>query len=58
MKISQSAFIQDFDIEKKLIECNANIILMKTGFAIKMTESEDYKKADFYIYQQLIGKLI
>lgn len=38
MKISQSAFIQDLVIEKGLIKCNTNVIPMKTGSVIKMTE--------------------
>lgn len=31
---------------------------MKAGSIIKMTELEDYEKADLYTYQWLIGKLI
>ena len=44
IKINQSAFIRDFVIEKKLIDCNANVIPMKVGSAIKMNDSEDYKE--------------
>lgn len=58
MKISQSVFIQDLIIKKELMECNTNVILIKISFAIEMTKSEDYKEADFYTYQWLIGKLI
>lgn len=38
MKISQSAFIRDLVIEEGLTECNANVIPMKAGSAIEMTE--------------------
>lgn len=58
MKISQSAFIQDFVIEKRLIEYNTNMILMKTDSTIEMTKLKNYKKANLYIYQWLIGKLM
>lgn len=58
MKISQSAFIQDLVIEEGLTECNANVIPMKAGSAIEMTEPEDYEEADLRTYQQLIGKLM
>lgn len=58
MKIDQSAFIRDLVIEKGLTDCNANVISMKAGSSIKMTDPEDYKEADFCTYQQLIGKLM
>lgn len=58
MKIDLSAFIQDLVIVESLIEYNANVILIKAGFTIEMLEPEYYKKADLYIYQQLIDKLI
>lgn len=58
MKISQSVFIQDLVIEEGLTECNANVIPMKAGSTIEMTEPEDYEKADLRIYQRLIGKLM
>lgn len=51
IKISQLIFIQDFVIEQKLTKCNVNMIPIKTGSAIKMTELENYKEADFCIYQ-------
>lgn len=58
MNISQLAFIQDLIINEGLTECNANVILMKTGSAIEITEPKDYKETDLRTYQQLIGKLM
>ncbi len=58
MKIDQSAFIQDLVIKEGLTNCNANIILMKTGSSIKMSNPKDYKEAHLCTYQQLIKKLI
>lgn len=58
IKIYQSAFIRDLVIKEKLTNCNANIILMKTGSSIKMSDLEDYEKTDFYTYQRLVKKLI
>lgn len=58
MKIDQSAFIRDLVIEEGLTECNANVISMKAGSAIEMTEPEDYEEADLRTYQRLIGKLM
>ena len=46
MMINQSAFVKDFIIEKRLIECNTNIIPMKAGLAIKMSDLENYNKID------------
>ncbi len=57
-KIDQSAFIWELVIEEKLTKCNANIIPMKAGSSIEMTEPEDYKETDLRIYQQLVGKLM
>lgn len=34
------------------------MILMKTNSAIEMTEPENYKKVDFHLYQQLLGKFM
>lgn len=50
IKISQSEYIQVLVIEERLLECNANVIPMKAGSTIKMTESEDYEEADLRIY--------
>lgn len=58
IKIDQSAFIQNLVIKEKFTNCNANIISIKSRLSIKMIDLEDYKKANFYTYQQLIGKLI
>ncbi len=58
MKINQSAFIRDLVIEERLTECNANVIPMKTGSTIEMSEPEDYREVDLRTYQRLIGKLI
>ena len=44
IKINQLAFIRDFVIKERLIDCNANVILMKTGFAIEMNDLEDYEE--------------
>lgn len=37
MKIDQSTFIKNFIIERERINCNANVIPIKTRSAIKMT---------------------
>ena len=58
MKIDQSAFIRDLIIKERLTKCNTNVIPMKAGSSIKMSESDDYDKTDIHTYQQLIGKLI
>ena len=58
IKINQSAFIRDLVIEEKLTECNANVILIKTGLAIKIFNPDDYDEIDLYRYQCLIGKLM
>lgn len=58
MKIDQSTFIRDLVIEKGLIECNANVILMKAGSAIEMIGPNNYEEIEFQEYQRLIGKLM
>lgn len=58
MKIHQSVFIRDLIIEKKLTNYNANVIPMKTGLSIKMSDPKDHKKPNLYTYQRLIGKLM
>lgn len=58
MKIHQSAFIQDLVIEKRLTNCNANVIPMKAGSSIEILDLEDYEKANFHTYQKLVGKLM
>lgn len=46
IRIHRSAFIRDLVIEKELNDCNANVIQMKAGSSIKMTDAEDYEAAD------------
>ncbi len=50
MKIDQSAFIRDLVIEEGLTECNANVIPMKAGSAIEMSEPKNYEDADLRTY--------
>lgn len=50
MKINQLVFIRDLVIEKKLTECNTNIIPIKPGLAIEMFYSNNYKETDLCIY--------
>lgn len=58
MKIDQLAFVQDLVIKEGLTNCNANVIPIKAGLSIKMTDSEDYEEADLHTYQRLIRKLM
>lgn len=58
LKINQSAFIRDLVIEEGLTDCNANVIPMKAGLAIEMTDPKDYEETELQEYQQLIGKLM
>lgn len=44
IKIDQSAFIKNLVIKKKIINYNANFILIKVGFMIEMKNPKDYKK--------------
>ena len=57
MNITQSEFIRDLVIEG-LTECNTNVIPMKAGSAIEMTEPDDDEETDLRTYQRLVGKLI
>ena len=57
-KINQLILIKNLVIDKRLVDCNANIIPMKTGLSIKIEDPEDYKETNFWTYQQLIGKLM
>ena len=50
IKIDQSAFIRDLVIKKEPINCNANLIPMKAGLSIEITDPKDYEEADLYIY--------
>ena len=58
MKIDQSAFVRDLVLEEGLTDCNANVIPMKAGSAIDMSDPEDYEEVDLHTYQRLIGKLM
>lgn len=49
-KIDQSAFIKDTVIEKRLSNCNANVIPMKAGLSIDMGNPEDYKETNLWMY--------
>lgn len=49
IKIEQSAFIRDLITRKRLTECNANFILIKTKPSIKMSKLDDYNKINLYI---------
>lgn len=50
MKIDQSAFVKDFVIEKRLINCNTNFILIKARLAIKISNLKDYNKTHLQEY--------
>lgn len=44
IKIDQSAFIKNLVIEKRLIKYNSNIIPIKTGSTIEITDPENYEE--------------
>lgn len=58
LKIDQLAFIQDLVIEERLTKCNANVMPIKAGSSIEMSDLEDYEEANLRTYQRLIGKLM
>lgn len=58
MKVHQSAFVLDLVIDKRLTNCNVNVIPMKVGSSIKMTDPEDYDKTNHHTYQKFVGKLM
>lgn len=58
MNIDLSIFIRDLVIEKRLIDCNANVTPMKVRSAIEITDPEGYKETELREYQRLISKLI
>ena len=58
MKIHQSAFIRDLVIKEGLTNYNANVIPIKAGSSIEMSEPEDYKEVNLHMYQKLIEKLM
>ena len=45
-------------MEENLPDCNANVVPIKAGSAIDISDINAYKEEDLYTYQQLIGKLI
>lgn len=47
IKIDQSVFIKDFVIKKGFTKYNANIILIKTGFAIDIGKAKNYEDTNF-----------
>lgn len=46
IKIDQSAFIRDSLIEEELTSYNANVILIKAGSFINMSDLENYKEVN------------
>lgn len=46
IKINQSAFVKNFVIKKKLIDYNANIILIKAILAIEILDTKNCSKTD------------
>lgn len=50
MKINKSIFIKNLIIEKRVIDCNANIIPIKANLLIEMGDLGNYKKTDFEMY--------
>lgn len=58
MQINQSVLNKNLIIEKKLKDCNANIIPIKTRLFIKMLNRKNFNKTDLQEYQQLVGKLM
>lgn len=58
IKIHQSAFVGDLIIKKELTNCNTNVIPMKAGSSIKMTDLENYNETDLHMYQKLVRKLM
>lgn len=45
-------------IDKRLTNCNTNVILIKAGSSIEMTDLQDYNETDLRTYQKLIKKLM
>lgn len=58
MKIYQSAFVWDLVIEEKLTNYNANVIPIKVGLSIKMTNLENYNETNFHTFKRFVGKLM
>ena len=51
IKIHQLAYILDLVEEEGLTNCNANVISIKTGSSIEMTDLENYEKVNLHMYQ-------
>lgn len=58
MNINQLAIISNQVINKKLTECNINIISINVGFIIKILDPKNSNKTNIYKYKCLIGKLM
>lgn len=50
IKIDQSAFIRDLIINKKFINYDINIILIKARLTIEMLDPDNYNKTKLYKY--------
>lgn len=53
MRIHQPIFVRDLVIGERFFDYNVNVILIKVGSSIKMTDPEDYDKIELHIYQKL-----
>lgn len=51
MKIDQFAVIQDLVIEEDLDNCNANIVSMKVGSFIDISNMDIYEEKNLYTFQ-------
>lgn len=58
MKIDQSAFIRDLVMDEDLSDYNANVVPIKAGSAIDMSDVDAYEQENLHTYQRLIGKLM
>lgn len=58
MKIHLSVLVRNLITEKRLTNYNANIIPIKTGSFIKITDPENYKEANLHTHYRLVRKLI
>lgn len=58
LRICQLVYIKNLLKKKNLTNCNVPIIPIKAGLGIEINKSNDYDKANFGMYQWLIGKLI
>ena len=58
LKINQTAMTRDLVIKKGLINCNTNIIPIKTSSFIERIELDDYEEVELWPYHHLIVKLM